>query len=624
MLTVTIGRIDNTFTIFDGENTDTYQGDEMGDFWSTYFLNDARKNSAIFWHFNLSYYAEDILMILHKMGYTDVTRYDPTISEMKSRDYKYLISDEGVTYRIIVKVGHKTTYIYNSDNLLSNISDEEIINDFNDDMDSEPGVRLAKGIYKAVFLLNGFRIKKTPFTISMYAQADWKQREGLYLCDNLIDANKYMVGDNSLSDYIRKSYHGGWNYRNENTQVHDKAREEGGLVYDVNSLYPFIMKNKPMPWGTPELIKGKPDDKILSDKYRYYFIHVICKFELKEGHFPFIQKKDSMYYWGRDYLETSDIIRGDGTRVKSVIGTDGKRKEVKCELILSKTDWEMMQRHYDVFDIEYIDCVVFHTCRHVFDTFVDYHYKQKIKADKSGERGIRRIEKIIMNSVSGGLAKRKQRTNIIIDYDENDVTDYDIKKTELQNPSYIYLASAILSYAREYTYETAYEYRDRFLYSDTDSLHLAGKEIPEDLIIDQQELGAWKLEKEFEDAIYYKKKLYTLKTKDGFKCTLAGVDKISKKVIQDYMMQAYYESDFLKVFDAKYKSALTEKDLLAFDNNPGKVGLRNLKETLTRRLEFESDVDPMYNMMYAEYPTIIQWGENFNIYTDVKWCKINL
>jgi len=633
MYNIAVGSIKNVFGVFDGETVEKYDATEMQDFFSQYFLNDARKDTCIMWINKLSLYAEDILYVLHHIGFADVTMEAPKVSAMRSQSYQYLISDDATAYRIIVKVGHKTTYIYNSDNLLSNLSDEEIIKDFGYNIKGSRIEKLTKGIWKAAFLLSGFQVKKTPFTLSMYASRDWRKTEGLYFCENLVNMRNIFIGDNHtrLSEWLRKSYHGGWCYLNPKGDF-DKAREKGGLVYDVNSLYPYIMATKPMPWGAPEYYKGKIPEKIISDKYLYYFIHIKCKFELKKDgrHLPFITKKDSMWYWGRDYLETSDIVTRSGERVKSVISAEGKRVQVECDLILSKTDYEMMLRHYDVYDITYIEGVVFKTCRHVFDSFIGKHYKVKQTATASGNKSERRISKMIMNGVSGTLAKRAERTNIIINYDENDDIKYGIRNTTLDTPSYIHIASALLSYAREYVIETACLYKDRFLYSDTDSLHLAGKETPDLIKRDPEKLGFWKLETVFDDAVYIKRKTYVLKKSDGnFKLVFAGVDKKARAIIEDELKKADFNNDiFANVIDGKtYKSDLKEdyKDADIFNpQSPDYISYKTFVKDLILKDDTSDEYDPMYMLRYATYPTFFEWSEDFVLHEGIKWNRIKL
>jgi hypothetical protein len=49
---------------------------------------------------------------------------------------------------------------------------------------------------------------------------------------------------------------------------------------------------------------------------------------------------------------------------------------------------------------------------------------------------------------------------------------------------------------------------DRFIYADTDSLHLVGREIPSELEISKTDLGKWKHESTFRRARYLRQKCY--------------------------------------------------------------------------------------------------------------------
>ena len=65
---------------------------------------------------------------------------------------------------------------------------------------------------------------------------------------------------------------------------------------------------------------------------------------------------------------------------------------------------------------------------------------------------------------------------------------------------------------------------DRYIYSDTDSLHLMGTDIPENIEVNSTKLGAWKLEHEFTRGRYIKAKTYRLQ----YKCTY-GPEEIETK-----------------------------------------------------------------------------------------------
>lgn len=79
---------------------------------------------------------------------------------------------------------------------------------------------------------------------------------------------------------------------------------------------------------------------------------------------------------------------------------------------------------------------------------------------------------------------------------------------EQRTPVYIPVASFITAYARNKTIRSAQKVYDRFIYADTDSLHLTGLEYPEDLEIHDTKLGAWAHESTFIRAKFIKPKTY--------------------------------------------------------------------------------------------------------------------
>ena len=87
--------------------------------------------------------------------------------------------------------------------------------------------------------------------------------------------------------------------------------------------------------------------------------------------------------------------------------------------------------------------------------------------------------------------------------------------------SYVPLASFITSYARAITIKAAIANFENFVYADTDSLHLTKEAVG--IVIDDNELGAWKLEKEFDDSLFLGLKCYAEHDKDGWEFKIAGL-----------------------------------------------------------------------------------------------------
>lgn len=608
-----------------------YSYDEMADFFSTLFLNF--KESTILWVQDLRLYAESIIEMLNFMGWQDVTESDPKIKDMASKSFKYLIEIRGNAYYIIIKNNKKAIYIYNSDNLLANITNEEIVHDFGKDTDDKL-TDLVNASYNAICRLGGFQSSKTPFTLSMVASKEWKKIERLRGCELITDCREFMSPDEQepLPQYLRGAYTGGWNYIN-NKIPDNKYRKQPGAVYDANSLYPYVMATKPIPYGKPTSFIG-PEIPFKDNEKYYYYVRVILTFDLKKGkHFPYIRKKGDFRYAIMEYMETSDIlIRNDDGSIKrcdKVINLNGELEDVKIELVLSKTDYELIHRHYDIRSEEIIDGVYYKTATYIFKHFVDKYYNMKATAKATQNYGEYRISKMIMNALAGTLAKRDERTNLFYKYENEKYNIMPMTKKN-ESASYIHMAAAILSYAREITYEAACANYDNFLYSDTDSIHVFGKNyIPKGIQLDDKKLGYWKTEKTFTDAYYMKRKYYILKTNeevDPYKITMAGVSYGCKELIQDALnqhepMQILKDADKGKYLDA---SDMFKRVMKILTDGWGDYvdEVETYNSMAMKYLEFVKECknyDPLTILNYVKYPTTMTFCENFKIFHKLEW-----
>ena len=96
---------------------------------------------------------------------------------------------------------------------------------------------------------------------------------------------------------------------------------------------------------------------------------------------------------------------------------------------------------------------------------------------------------------------------------------------------YIPIGAAITAYAREKTIRSAQANHDRFIYADTDSLHLKGIEIPTNIEIDAVKLGAWKHESTFTRARFIRAKSYIEEIDGELKVTCAGLPTSAHKYV---------------------------------------------------------------------------------------------
>ena len=309
-----------------------------------------------------------------------------------------------------------------------------------------------------------------------------------------LDEYKRIVGKRTFERWfptpeyhndVKQSYRGGFTYLNP--EFAGKPIKEG-ICLDVNSLYASVMRShdNPLPFGTPIFFEGKyKPDKI----YPLYTQMIRCQFELKPGKIPTIQIKHSLDFRGNEYLTSSG---GD-----------------EVTLCLNSVDLKLFFEQYNVYNPEYMSGWKFKASVGMFDKYIDKWTEAKIKATKEGNKGMRFISKIFLNSLYGKFATDIKLVNKVPFYDENKVRYY-YSDPESRKGIYIAMASFITSYARLKTISSAQKIMDdynsgkseiQFVYSDTDSLKLLspGFKLPEGLDIDPYKLGAWKYEGRFSD-----------------------------------------------------------------------------------------------------------------------------
>lgn len=283
-----------------------------------------------------------------------------------------------------------------------------------------------------------------------------------------------------IDAFCRKSYKGGA------TQVHKifANQEIGcGITLDVNSMYPWAMYEMFLPFGEPIYYTGKyRQDKL----YPLYIQKLSCNFELKEGYIPTIQLKHSGLFSGTDFLESSD-----GNIV---------------ELTLTSVDLELFLDHYNVYNVSWISGYKFMQSKNMFTEYIDKWYAIKAQATKDGNKGLRQIAKDMMNSLSGKFGLRPEVQEKIPYYDEK--LRFKVGEVEQRDSIYVPVVSFITSYGRDKALRSAQKNYDRFIYMDTDSLHLVGTELPDNLDIDSTKLGWWDLEKTWVRGYFIRAKTY--------------------------------------------------------------------------------------------------------------------
>lgn len=286
----------------------------------------------------------------------------------------------------------------------------------------------------------------------------------------------FPVLSDDMDAEIRAAYRGGFTYADSRFSG---KRQGAGKVYDVNSLYPYIMYDRLLPYGTPEFFDGKP----FSTKERPLWISSITFVaKLKKNHIPCIQVKNNHLYLGTEYqTEISE----------------------PTTLYCTNVDWELWSKHYNITVISWNGGWAFTGETGLFNDYIEKW--MHVKETTTG--GMRQIAKLHLNSLYGKFATNPNVTSkrpVL----ENGVVKLVLNDPETRNPVYTAMGVFITAYARQLTITAAQENYDTFAYADTDSLHLLTLEKPDNLEVHGSKLGAWACEGAFDEALYMRAKAY--------------------------------------------------------------------------------------------------------------------
>lgn len=484
-----------------------YYGRTINDFYNTVCNLAMHDNIMLSFH-NLKFDGEFLLIYLMKQGYQLVKE---SKQKLKGKEFRTLISDMGVWYCIEFNTRYDTKV--------------KIVN------------TLCLFPFKLGQLAKAFGLEEEKGSIDYdYVRPEWHvptQEEVEYLRKDCVIAGrawkyniehndvKMTVGSNALSffkkmttkkkmehnfpkleidedTFVRGSYRGGWVYVNQKYKGKDVGE---GRVYDVNSLFPSRMKFELMPYGRGVFYEGKYQG---DNGHPLYVQRLQCSFEIKKGKLPTIQLKHTMGFHKTEYCTS----------------THGE----VVELTLTSVDLALFLDHYKVKDLYYLDGYKYKATYGIFDEYIDYWMDRKKEAEREDNKPQRTIAKLKLNSLYGKFAKRpKGRPKWpelhgdclkLVNGDEED-----------QDTLYIPVGTFITAYARNYTIRAAHKNYKRFLYADTDSLHLLGLKDAEGIEVDKYELGKWKPEATFKKAKYL-----------GAKCYCEAIN-VSRETLIDFLRE---------------------------------------------------------------------------------------
>lgn len=488
-----------------------------GSFWLSYLLVDRKFKQA---YNQLSEKVNDVEWQAEKF--------------MLNNTFKYMISDKGQWYSIIIKINNKFIEIRDSLKLLP-FSVDKIGKSF------ETKHRKTNIVYEGLrysgceitdeekqYIKNDVLVVKealemmlneghNKMTIGSCCLAEYKRIIGkddynLFFPQlSNFELDKQVYKYENAEKYIRKSYKGGWCYvvkGKENKIFHN------GVTADVNSLYSSVMHSESgnyYPIGKPNFWYGNRIDEEALKPNRYFFVRIKTRFYLKPNKLPFIQIKGNFLYDSRVMLETSDVYDRENDRYcRHLIDLDGSIVDTRVELTLTMTDYYLMLEHYNLEEFEILDGCWFFAEKGLFDNYIDKY--RKIKVVSKGAK--RELAKLFLNNLYGKMASSTD-SSFKIAYVKDDKTIGFLPVIENNKKEvYIPIGSAITSYARNFTIRTAqlnYHGVDKqgFIYADTDSIHcdINYKDL-KGVKVHDTDFCCWKLEALWDTAIFVRPKTY--------------------------------------------------------------------------------------------------------------------
>lgn len=521
-----------------------------------YFLS-LKQNLLIYYHnlkfdgtFWLSYFLKDLKL---KHAYVDGTEeFVDFVSDMKNNTVKYSISSSGQWYYIQLKINNHIIEFRDSYKLLP-FSVKDIGKGFDTkhrklEIEYE-GYRQAGSIIteqEQEYIKNDVLVVKealeqmfkeghSKLTIGSCCLSEFKntmygmypQKYQHYFPDlSEIKLDTEIYGSSNADEYIRKSYRGGWCYvvKGKENKIH-----KNGVTADVNSLYPSVMHSESKcyyPYGKPTFWTGdfpKGIENGLSPEYdsynnyigeryyKYYFVRLKTRFQIKNGYLPTIQVKRDYHYRSNEYQETSDIWSRTLNKYCGYYkDIDGNILPAKVELTLTRTDYELIKEHYNLYDTEILDGCYFDCALGFFDEYIDKYKNIKIKS-----KGAKRtIAKLFLNNLYGKMATSDNNSYKTAYVKDDGSLGFVIHINHTKKVGYIPVGSAITSYARNFTIRAAqknyYGKNKRgFIYADTDSIHCNLK--PSELKgikVHDTNFNCWKLESQWDYSIFVRQKAY--------------------------------------------------------------------------------------------------------------------
>lgn len=487
------------------------------------FIKNKCVNSTIYFH-NLKFDGSFILNYLIKNGF----KYIDKITKKDNKAYSALIDNMGAFYQITINFSSKKQVIIYDTLKLIPLKVSAIAKAFN--------LKESKGkIDYLNYTIDSKTLEYVNNDVIIVAKALKYFKDNNFnkmtigsnafnLCSQEMTYFDYLfpIIDNDLLDKFRKAYRGG---RSQVNPLHQGKILNKVKRYDINSMYPYCHAFLDLPYGQP--IKCNT-----IGKYKFEIYIVDISFKLKENHLPTLLKNNKMYAYDKYYIDTEGIE----------------------EIVLSNLDYELLKRHYNISFLKFKEIYGFRTSNILFRDFIMKYYE--LKSNSSGPMKL--IYKLVINNLYGKFGS-KHKGKHKIPYIENSILKFASSEEEEMKKYYLPVAIAITSHAHmlidNAIMATGY---DKFVYCDTDSVHTLG-DLPIEMV-DNKEIGKFKLEGIEEVSKYVRTKCYVYKENNEINITCCGLPSNTK----DFLIRKHGD-DIFNVFDFGLKVDINYPDITISD-----------------------------------------------------------
>lgn len=287
--------------------------------------------------------------------------------------------------------------------------------------------------------------------------------------------------------------------------------------WDVNSLYPSIMRDNLMPVGAPVWYDGE---------YRYdadYPLHIdVVAFDAKLKTGKTATLTNILPVWGYE-----------GERLDSTLGV--------ITMPVTDVDWETLTENYDVHVWEHIGGWKFRKSHGLYYTYVDKWFR--VKQTATGER--RQMAKLLLNSLVGKFGASLYRPMLHPKPSVDGGVDFTVDKPESTNSlAWLPTAAYVNAYGRQILSRAMNANADRVLYADTDGMILAGLDAPAGIETDDRKLGAWKNDHTYTRLrILGNRKYCGVETSGDTVMRLSGVHRAAPIPYEEFLPGSHHRND---------------------------------------------------------------------------------